>query len=308
MLRKVLIGLFAGITLFTMPVEAKGKKNQKQKTEQTVATENALLWKISGKGIKDAYLYGTIHMICKEDYSFSDNLAAAYKNTDVLALEVDLSDPSVQMQMAMGMMSTDGKTIESYFTADEFAQLDEIITNSMGVSLKQFNSFHPNFLLTVLATSFLPCATIESYDMNLMTMATNDKKTLKGLESIETQLDALKAMPADTTVKQLKDYLKHKNDNTVAASESAVELQKIVDAYKQQNLEQLYKLSYESKSFDEQSKKKLFDDRNTAWIPVMIEMAKDNAVLFAVGAGHLPGKKGVINLLREAGYTVEAVK
>jgi uncharacterized protein YbaP (TraB family) len=48
--------------------------------------------------------------------------------------------------------------------------------------------------------------------------------------------------------------------------------------------------------------------RNKNWIPVMGEMMKTQPVFFAVGAGHLGGKNGVIALLRQEGYTVVPVK
>jgi uncharacterized protein YbaP (TraB family) len=51
----------------------------------------------------------------------------------------------------------------------------------------------------------------------------------------------------------------------------------------------------------------LLDDRNERWIPILQKEFKKNSLFIAVGAGHLPGEKGVIQLLRNAGYTVEAV-
>ena len=47
--------------------------------------------------------------------------------------------------------------------------------------------------------------------------------------------------------------------------------------------------------------------RNENWIPVMERIMREGSAFFAVGAGHLGGPKGVVNLLRQAGYTVEPV-
>ena len=52
----------------------------------------------------------------------------------------------------------------------------------------------------------------------------------------------------------------------------------------------------------------LINDRNANWIKLMPQIMKDKATFFAVGAGHLPGDKGVLTLLKNAGYTIEGVK
>ena len=52
----------------------------------------------------------------------------------------------------------------------------------------------------------------------------------------------------------------------------------------------------------------LLYDRNANWAKKLQDIMTDHPVVVAVGAGHLPGEKGVINLLRQLGYTVEPVK
>jgi len=306
MLRKLLIGVFAGITMLVTPTFAKGKKG---KAELVTAeqVESALLWKISGKGAKESYLFGTIHMICKEDYLFSDKMTKAYKNSDVLALEINLSDPSVTMQLAMGMMAKDGKTLESYFTPEEFAQLDKMLTDKMGVSISQFNQFQPIFLMSLVAPSLFPCEQLEMYDMNLLNMAMTDSLEIVGLETIETQIAALAATPPEKIAEQVKEYLASINGTTNEVDSSALELQYMVDAYKKQDIKAMQHLVAESKGFDDNAKHKLLDERNEAWIPVIEQLIKSKKALIAVGAGHLAGPRGVVSLLRDAGYKVTPV-
>ena len=52
----------------------------------------------------------------------------------------------------------------------------------------------------------------------------------------------------------------------------------------------------------------LLYDRNANWVKKLQQLMPENSLVIAVGAGHLPGKKGVLNLLREAGYKVEPIK
>ena len=49
---------------------------------------------------------------------------------------------------------------------------------------------------------------------------------------------------------------------------------------------------------------KLINDRNSAWVDFLIGALPTTSMLIAVGAGHLPGEKGVINLLQKAGFEV----
>ena len=52
----------------------------------------------------------------------------------------------------------------------------------------------------------------------------------------------------------------------------------------------------------------LLEDRNKKWLPIIVEAMKEMQTLFVFGAGHLTGPKGVVYLLREAGFVVERVK
>lgn len=83
------------------------------------------------------------------------------------------------------------------------------------------------------------------------------------------------------------------------------------EAYMSQNLEQLekdfkQKLNNASDLLPEEWAV-LLDNRNLNWVQNMPTIMNDKSTLFAVGAGHLIGEKGLLNLLKKQGYTVEAV-
>jgi len=82
---------------------------------------------------------------------------------------------------------------------------------------------------------------------------------------------------------------------------------KMVAEYKKQNLDSLYQQVTSSPDIQGSEKVLLFD-RNARWIPQMESAMKESPTFFAVGAGHLAGDKGVINLLRQQGYTVKPVQ
>jgi uncharacterized protein YbaP (TraB family) len=82
----------------------------------------------------------------------------------------------------------------------------------------------------------------------------------------------------------------------------------MIAAYKSQDVEKLYLGAVEDEKSDPDFQKKLLDDRNTAWIPKIEAFVKDKPTFIAVGAGHLGGKNGVIQLLRAKGYDVKAIR
>ena len=86
-------------------------------------------------------------------------------------------------------------------------------------------------------------------------------------------------------------------------------MNKLVDLYKNQDLQGLYDYIVQSMTDEtdnpEEVKDRMLDNRNQKWIGTLSEMMKDKTLFIAVGAGHLAGEEGVINLLRKEGYKVE---
>ncbi|WP_410880100.1 TraB/GumN family protein [Myroides sp. DW712] len=78
-------------------------------------------------------------------------------------------------------------------------------------------------------------------------------------------------------------------------------------AFKQEDSNALYQLAVDSKQLTAEGKTMLIDNRNQAWVEKMVEIMPKERTLFAVGAGHLAGKLGVIALLRAKGFTVTAI-
>lgn len=93
---------------------------------QAQGLDNALLWKISGNGIKKpSYLYGTIHAIC--DPSLNKNVMDAMKNTQQLYLEIDIDDPNMEKQMLAGMYMKDGVTMSSLVNEEDYKIVYEFL-------------------------------------------------------------------------------------------------------------------------------------------------------------------------------------
>ena len=270
-------------------------------TRAQTSDEHSLLWRISGNGLaKPSYLFGTIHLICPADYVWTNKMMESLAASDKVCFEMDLDDPAVMMAASEGFMDSTGKKLKDYYTAAEYQQLRKFVKDSLGMDVVMFQQMKPVALQSVIGMKASRCNDAVSYEERIMKTAIADHKEILGLEAASEQIDVLESQPDDTVAKSILDDIKN-------FAESRVEYDKLVAAYKQQDLAALYKMIVASKDM-EQSMAIYLDDRNKKWIPNMSGKMKVSSVFFAVGAGHLAGQKGVINLLRKAGYTLDAVK
>ncbi len=263
--------------------------------KQAKTLDNSVLWEVSGKGFaKPSYLFGTIHMICAADFNMSEQAKKAFVKTDKLTLEIDLSDP--EQMAAMQKMAMGDKPLSETLTTEEFERLDAIVQQHAGISVKQLDSFTLLTVMSVLSSKSFGCMDLKFYEMEFIEMAKKANKLVTGLETVEFQMDMFtKAI----SVKDILEMMEASDNQTTA---------KMVANYKKQDIQGLYDMSTDEKMMSQEMKKMMLDKRNTNWAQMMPAMMKKESVFFAVGAAHLPGQNGVIELLRKAGYTVKAVK
>lgn len=271
------------------------------RAKEKPAGNNSLLWKITGKdGSKPSYLFGTIHLLCPDDYLWTDAMKASLKRTSEVCFEMDMDDPQVLMAAASGMAATDGKLLKDYFTPSDYTRLAAFTKKEMGLDLSGMQQMKPVMLQMLFVTKTVSCAMPVSYEANIMEEAKKQGKEIIGLEAAEEQIAVLNTLPEDSAVAQIMQL----TDSFDASKAAYTDM---LAAYKAQDLPRLYAQIQDSKELGEDMGAFL-DDRNVKWIPRMADKMKAKSVFFAVGAGHLWGDKGVITLLRKEGYTVVAVK
>lgn len=261
---------------------------------------NALLWEISGNGLsKPSYLYGTIHMICAKDFFLGEQLKKKFSSTSKLYLEIDMDDPSMNMKMLQLSMLKD-KKLKDFFTENDYGKLNNFFKDSIGMPLTFLGTMKPFVLFSIITLKTLPCEKQESYEMTFVKMAKDQGKEVLGLETVEDQIKVFDEMPDTTQAQMLMSYVNN-------FDEQKKEFSKMIGFYKNQNLDSLYEQITSSPDIAG-SEDALLYNRNQNWIPTIEKATKEEPIFFAVGAGHLAGEKGVINLLRKKGYTVTPIK
>jgi uncharacterized protein YbaP (TraB family) len=262
--------------------------------------EKSLLWKISGNGLTESsYLFGTIHMICKDKFYMDEKIENALASSKVLAMELNMADPNLMTEMQQLSVNPGFTNIKGEFTPEQATSLDKFLTESYGAGLDQLGILKPFVLSSMVLIKMLPCQEQSSYEMFFTEKAKTQEKTVKGLETVAFQMGVFDKIPQKLQIDEL--------GNMVTNPDSMEEFDKLVGAYLEQDTEKLYSIITESEMFRDYGNL-LLEERNKNWIPKIEEMVKEQSTFIAVGSGHLGSETGVIQLLRDAGYTIEAVK
>jgi len=263
-------------------------------------SENSLLWKISGNGLKEpSYLFGTIHITC--DATLSEKVKTALDKTQQLCLELDMDDPNLQVEMMNSMMMQNGVTMKSLAKPEDFKAVDTFLTTNLGFSAEMLNPVKPFMVSAMLYPKMLNCET-QSVEAELIKIAKAQNEEVIGLETVGEQLAVFDAIPYQAQMNELVITAK---DNM---QRDKTELTEMMAIYKSENVEAMVTLTEKSpNAMTSKYGDVLLKNRNQNWISRMTTIAKNKPTFFGVGAAHLGGKEGVIALLRKAGFTVEAV-
>lgn len=269
--------------------------NQDKNGDVEVKANRSVLWRIDKENMPSSYLFGTMHMINKEYFHFSARLTERIVNSEAIIMEVGgMPNPIA----AFNMMTIDSGTVHQFFTSDQLKELLEFMDIQMGVSPQEFDQTYgqmkPFFILQSLSQAYFePSA--ESYDLQIMGLAHEQEIPLIGLETIEEQLSFFDSIPSA----EISNMIIESTRNFEKEKKSAIEL---MEFYSKQKVDKLIPL-LEKQSPEFMAYDDLFlYDRNERWIPKIEQEIKNKSCFIAVGAGHLFGDRGVIELLKAKGY------
>ncbi len=261
--------------------------------------EKSLLWEITGNGLKQSsYLLGTFHMVCKEDLKLNEKVVKALNNVNQVALEVDLTDPNEITSFKELMYSP--VSLSSQLNENEINELRELLKKDYNLDLNTVDHLAPIGLIGFMASKVVPCE-VKGFDMEILEKALLAKKKVLGLEQIKEQIK--EQIEVTTSFYSAKEILKQmKKEEDFETNYKAM-----AKAFFDENVVEMYSLVTDSLFMSNEAKIKILDDRNRNWIVKMMNIMPKESTMFAVGAGHLGGEQGVIELLRQKGYTVKAV-
>jgi len=275
-------------------------ENSEEIDPELLQNEKSLLWKISGENMPTSYMYGTMHMIDPEYYNFTDNMRNKIGASEAIIMEVGGMPNPLE---AMAMMSLDSGDVRDYFTPDQMKTVVEFFDKKMDTDPKSFYQLYGNmkpfFIMQSISQKHFS-DDAQSYDMEIMSIAAQKDIPLVGLETVTEQLSFFDEIPKEDMAAMIISSIENfdKEDK---------EMKKMMKIYASEKVNKLIPLINKQSPEFMEYEDVFLTNRNKNWIPKLMTEMKDKKCFMAVGAAHLFGDNGLIELLQSEGLQVEAV-
>ena len=266
---------------------------------------NTLLWQISGNGLqKPSYLFGTIHLICSGDALLSDSLKRAIQGSDAVYFEVDMDNLFEMLGVVRKMKMRNDTTLADLLDKEDYQRVKKYFEDKGTIlPFSVLETYKPLLAASMLMESGSECSSPEAMEEVIMKEAKNYGISVRGLETMSYQMSIFDTIPYKMQALQLVKYVNDAGKGEIDNKE----YDKLMRAYKDQDLSKLEELTRSSDMGIANFTDILLYNRNHNWVEKLKMILPEKSVVVAVGAGHLPGDKGVISLLRKAGYTVKPI-
>ena len=259
--------------------------------------KNSLLWVITPKdGGPDSYLFGTMHVRDLRAFEWLDPALACLEQCTVFATEFDFSDTDSAAVATVLQLPPD-TALDELLKPGAWKRLEFYCRKKLKVPARNMRFLHPMTVSMALTNDLVTSEAALSLDETLWEKARALGKRTAGVETFEEQLETLKQIPFDLHLKNLtwllKNYTRQKQ-----------RLKKMFRWYQAGNIRELYRAA---KKDAKGMRKLLLYERNAIMARRFTEIARRESLFCAVGAGHLYGQKGLLRLLKKAGFTVKPV-
>lgn len=284
---------------------------------EAAATQNsgALLWKIERDGRPTSYLFGTVHLTDDRVTKLSPAVRSALKESKTVALEVaDLTENATAAVIARSAplaMYSDGRRLDQLLSPSEYETVKKVVSRS-GLPADLTALFKPWIVSMILSVSECERTKAQNgkrvLDMKIAETGKSLGIPVVGLERIPDQLAALAAVPEKQQLDMLKVSLRFAHRmNDLMETLVQLYLDRRITAAIPLQLAMARQAGIGENAFAA-FQQKLLTERNQKMISVAEPLLTEGGVFIAVGALHLPGKEGLVALLRQAGYTVTALE
>lgn len=281
-----------------------------QLTAIFTCAHSQLLWKVTGNGAKDAsYLFGTHHIA---PASIIDSVAGfhdALGSVDMVYGEIVISEmekQESQLKIMRYMMAPSDSTLSEILTARQLDSVVTVMNRYMPVQVKARDIDMLKPVSISVQLSALQALKVfhqqgEAPDLVIQKLAKDKGKPVDGLESIDCQCEILFNWPIALQAEELMRSVRQDEQQAQWNIELA-------NLYLSQSLDGMWEMMNRPElAMDETQAERLLYARNKQWVGKISAILPHKSAMFVIGAGHLPGRKGLISLLRQAGYSVDPV-
>lgn len=268
----------------------------------------ARFWRIERDGAEPSFILGTMHVTDPDVTTLSPAIEQAFNDARTVAVELTMDAPT-QAKLAKAMLASDFAWMDRRLDEQQRRLLADV-AGRYDIAVTQLRLLEP---WAVAAMFSFPPAELQRQmngnkplDFQLMDRAKASGKKLVALEKVEEQLDAFTDYSDQEQIQMLTQTLEN-------VDEVDQEFARMKEAYLQGNLADLNALADEGfaelgPGLSEQIQRRLIGDRNRNMADRLEQLLNDGHIFVAVGALHLPGDGGVLNLLAQRGYRITAVE
>jgi uncharacterized protein YbaP (TraB family) len=260
-----------------------------------------ILWEVKGKH-NTVYLLGSVHMLKAGDSALPAEAMHAYAASKILVMELDLNGAGADSLLdSSGELESlpEGQTLASVIGPQLYAKL-MARTQPLGLGPEVMDHFQPWFAALMLQQLELAQSGFDSaagVDEQFALLAQEDQKPIIGLETIDEQLGFF----AHLSLEQQREFLRTTLEDSASVQS---ETDAVVRAWQHGDTAKLEQLLREGTNESPELYRLLTTERNRRWLPKITQLlSADDNYLVIVGALHLIGHDGVIDLLQRQGYT-----
>ena len=263
------------------------------------------VWKVT-QGYNTVYLGGTCHLLRKADYPLPKEFDIAYAASDELVFEVDpalVQSPEFAIRLMAESVYRDGRTLKSVLSAEAYEALSQQAKKS-NLPIEVIQNTKPGTAIMMLTLQEFSKAgvTQEGVDSHYHKKALRDNKPIASLETADFQLDLITSL-GDGNESEFVIYGIQDLDKI------AVFFDTLIQAWKAGNLPTIEQLFVDDMKQYPEIYNQFVVERNKNWLPQIETMLMDAPTEYIlVGAGHMVGEDGVIELLEAKGYEVSPVE
>ncbi len=305
--KKILLIFFLSAIMTVFSKQSLGYQFDKRPTdsssEKRASDSRYFFWEVPS-GANTVYILGSIHLVREDLYPLSRKIEEAFERSDALAVEVDLTKVD-ELEVAANMISKafyyDGSTLADNLSP-EIYQLAKESLEDLGLDIKMFNIYQPWFLalqLTTHALVELGFDPEQGVDQYFLKKAIETGKKIVGMETLTYQLSLFDSLSED-----LQGLFLLLSLTEIETLEShADRLFQIWKKGDRRRLKILLRRGLEEYPELEPFYDKVFYQRNKRMVE-QIEgyLTGDELYFVVVGAGHLVGREGIIQILQDKGY------
>ncbi len=266
-------------------------------------SQNSILWEISGNGLSTpSYIMGTLKFIGEKEFFLPNEAITKMSICKLFAIE-DQVDHKAQTQLNKAVHFPAGKSLKSELSKADYEKVTSFFASEFKISPKKFEKEFARLIplaLSINMTRMSLGEAVKFYDIQLLEIAKRDKLETFSLEPIERESQAIQAFP----MPDQEAALLHSVSNF---EKQKSEYKKLEEAYLRGDLDKVFEYSLHPTENNPAFIEEFYTKRNLEWFPKIEKMMASKPSFIAVGVSHLEGEKGLLNLLKQKGYTLTPI-